>query len=91
MLCLLLHKFAATESRLRIDEFIRAECSTALLALVAISTLCTAAWACTGDVTVSKECLAFLVIVLLAHLLDELALIIKLTEIICSILVMSLG
>ena len=90
MLCLLLHKLATTESRLRIYEFVRAECSTALLALVAICTLCTAAWAGTGNVTVCKEGLGLLIIVLLAHLLDELSLIVKLAEIISRILVMGL-
>ena len=90
MLGLLLHEFAATESRLRVDKFIRAECSATFLALVTICTVSTAAWTCTCDVTVSKECLAFLVIVLLADLLDELALIVELAEIVRSVLVMGL-
>jgi hypothetical protein len=55
MLCLLLHKLAAAESRLRIDELIRAEGGTTLLALVTISTFCTATRACTGDIAVCEE------------------------------------
>ena len=47
----------------------------------------TATRACTCDVTVCKEGLAFLVIVLLAHLLDELALIVELAEVVRCILV----
>ena len=76
MLGLLLHKLAAAESRLRIDQFIRAEGSAALLALVAVCSLRTAARAGTCNISVSKEGLGLLVIILLAHLLDELALII---------------
>ena len=90
VLGLLLHKLAAAEGRLRIDEFVRAECGAALLALVTVCSLCTAARTCSGDLTVCKEGLCLLVIVLLAHLLDELTFIIELAEILCRILVMSL-
>ena len=90
MLGLLLHELAAAESRLRVDKFIRTECSTTFLALVTIGSVSTAAWTCTCNVTVCKEGLGLLIIVLLAHLLNELALLIKLAEESRSILVMSL-
>ena len=91
MLGLLLHKLPSAECRLRIDQFIWAEGCSTLLTLVAIRTLRAATWACTGDITVSKESLGLLVIVLLAHLLDELALIIKLPEESRCILMVRLG
>ena len=90
MLGLLLYEFSAAESRLRVDEFIRAEGGTALLALVSICTFSAATWTCSCNISVCKECLCFLVIVLLTHLLNELALIIQLAEILRCILVMSL-
>ena len=90
MLGLLLYELAAAESRLRIDELIRAESCAALLALGAVCTLSAALRACTCDVTVREECLCLLFIILLAHLLEELSLIIKLAEIVLSVLVISL-
>ena len=90
VLGLLLHEFAAAEGRFRIDELVRAECSTTLLTLVTVCSFRTASRACSGDVTVCKEGLCLLVIILLADLLNELSLIIKLAEILCRILVMSL-
>ena len=90
MLCLLLHKFASAESRLRVNEFVRTECRTALLALVSIGSFGTAARAGSCDVTVCEEGLGLLIVVLLAHLLDELALFIELPEEIRSILMMGL-
>ena len=90
MLGLLLHELAAAESRLRVDEFVRTECSSALLALIAICTLSTAAWASACDVAVSKEGLCLLVIVLLACLLNKLALIVKFLEEIRCVLVVSI-
>ena len=72
MLGLLLDKLAAAERRLRIDKLIRTESSATFLALVAISTLRATSWTCTGDITVGKECLCLLIIILLADLLNEL-------------------
>ena len=80
MLGLLLDEFTAAESRFRVDKFIRTESSAALLTLVTVCALCTTTWTCTGDVTICKEGLCLLVIVLFTCLLDELALIIKLLE-----------
>ena len=90
VLGLLLHELAAAEGRLRVDEFVRTEGGATLLALVAVSAFSAASRTCTGDVAVCKEGLGLLVVVLLAHLLDELALIIELAEIVCRILVMGL-
>ena len=90
MLGLLLYEFTSAESRLRIDEFVRTESGSTLLALITISTFSTTAWACAGNVTVCEEGLCLFVIVLLAHLLYELALIIQFAKIICRILMVSL-
>lgn len=90
MLGLLLDKFTTAESRLGIDEFIRAERSSAFLALVTVCSLSTATWACTGNIAVSKEGLRFLVIVLLACLLDELSFVVKFLEEVRCVLVMGL-
>ena len=90
MLGLLLHELAATERRLRVDKFIRTESSTALLALVTICTLCTATWTCSCNIAVCKKGLCLLIIVLFAHLLDELAFVIKFLEEIGRILMMGL-
>ena len=90
MLGLLLDKLAAAEGRLRVNQLVRAEGRAALLALVAIGALCAAARAGAGDVAVSEEGLGLLVIVLLAHLLYELALLIELPEEVRGVLVVSL-
>ena len=90
MLGLLLYEFASTEGRLRIDKFIRAEGRATLLALVTVSALRTTTRPGSGDISVCKEGLCLLVIILFAYLFNELALILKLAEIVCRILMVSL-
>ena len=88
MLGLLLHKLTAAESRLRIDEFIGTESRSTFLALVAVSSICATTRACSGDISVCKESLGLLVVILFAHLLDELAFVIKFLEEARRVLVM---
>ena len=72
-----------------IDEFLRAERGTALLALVAIGIRCVASRTLAAYVTVRKEMAGLLVIELLANLLHELALVIEFAEEVACELVVS--
>ena len=87
---LLLYRLGAAEFGLRVDEFLRAEGASALLALVTISVRIAALRAGTDYVPVSQECLGLGIVVLLALLGDELALVVKLTEELRGVLVMNL-
>ena len=64
----------------RVDKFVRRERGTALLALVAVGTLCAAAWTGTHDVAVGEELARHLVAVLLFGYLLQFALVVKSAE-----------
>ena len=74
-----------------IDEFLGRERRTALLALVAISTQAVAVRTLAADITVGEEVTGLGVIELLGGLLDELAVVVELAEVIRSQLVMNGG
>ena len=79
---------AAADGAFRINQVGRAEACTAFLTLVAVSALCVAMRAFTGDVAVGKESLGFLVVVLHAGLFDEFSLIVQFAEEFGSCIVM---
>ena len=80
MLGLHLLRLASAQCRLRIDKFLRAEGTSALLALVTISVRIAALRTSTCNITVCKESLGLGVEILLSLLGDELVIVIKLTE-----------
>ena len=80
MLGLLLGEWVAVDSVVWIDEFVWRERSTALLALVAISTRSVATRAFAADITVGEELLCLRIVELLGCLLDKLAIVIEMTE-----------
>ena len=89
VLCGTLHQRIARLGIVGIDEFLRAERGTALLALVAIGIRCVASRTLAAYVTIRKEMAGLLVIELLANLLHELALVIEFAEEVACELVVS--
>ena len=81
---------AAADGAFRINQVGRAEACTALFALVAVSAFCVAVRAFAGDVTVGKESLGFLIVVLHAGLFNEFAFVVQFTEKLGSSVVMCL-
>ena len=88
---LLLGKWIAIDGVVWIDEFVWRERSTALLALVAISTSSVATRTFAANVTVGEKLLCLWIIELLGCLLDKLAIVIEVTEEVRSQLVMGLA
>ena len=78
--CLLLYRLGPAEFGLRVDEFLRAQRASALLALVTIGIRITALRACTHNVAVCKKLFGLRIIVLLGLLCDELSFIVQLAE-----------
>jgi len=70
----------ATDGGVRIDEFHRAEVAATFLTLVAIGVRIAAVRAGAHDVAVGEELLSLGVVELLALFLDELAVVVELTE-----------
>ena len=87
----LLDGLCAAEFGLGVDEFLRAEGASALLALVTIGPFRSALRAGAHDVTVSKEGFGFRVVVLLAFPGYEFAFIVELAEELRGVLFMHLG
>ncbi len=88
--CLLLYRLGPAEFGLRVDEFLRAQRASALLALVTIGIRITALRACTHNVAVCKKLFGLRIIVLLGLLCDELPLVIQFAEKPGSVLLMHL-
>ena len=65
---------------MRVDEFVGGECASAFLALVSIGFLVPAFRTGADNVSVGKERLCLLIVILLALFLYELAFIIELSE-----------
>ena len=84
------HGLAAADGAFRINQVCRAEAGAALLALVTVGTFGMAVGALAGDVTVGKERLGFLVVVLHTGLFDEFFLVIQFAEEVGSRVVMRL-
>ena len=87
----LLDRLGAAELALGIDQLLGAEGAAALLALVAVSALVAALGAGAHDVAVREELLGLGVVVLLALLGDELALLVELAEEAGGVLFVHLG
>ena len=81
VLGLLQHGLGAAEGALGVDEVGGVEAGAAGFALVAIGVLVAAVGAGAGDVAVGQELLGLLVVVLLRHFLDELALLVEFLEV----------
>ena len=77
---LLLGEWVAVDGVVWVDEFVRREGCSALLALVAISTCCMAPWAFATDVAVGEELLGLWIIELLGSLFYKFTIIIEVTE-----------
>ena len=88
---LLLYGFRSAQLGMRIDEFLGAEGGAAFLALVPVGILVAALGAGANNVSVGEEGLGFGVIVLLALLGYELALVVELAEELGGILGVYLG
>ena len=73
-----------------VDKFLGRECGTALLALVAVSALGTAARTCTYDVAVGEEFACHLVAELLLGLLYQFVLVVECAEEVAGKLVVNL-
>ena len=80
MFGLLLGEWVAVDGVVWVDEFVRRKGSTALLALVAVSTSCVAAWTFATDIAVGEELLRFWVVELLGGLLNKLAVVVEMAE-----------
>ena len=84
-------RLASAQCRFRVDKFLRAERTSALLALVAISIRIAALRASTCYITVCEESLSLRIEELLSLLRNELSIVIKLAEKLRSILFVHLG
>ena len=80
---------ASADSTFWIDQFGRRKCTSTFLALVTVSTLCVAARTFTGNITVGKECMSFLIVILHGSLFDKFSFVIQFTEEIGSCIVMN--
>ena len=80
MLGLLLGEWVAVDGVVWVDEFVRRQSGTTLLALVAVSTRCVAAWTFATDIAVGEKLLSLWVVELLRSLLNELAVVIEFAE-----------
>ena len=74
------HGFGSADGGVRVDEFHRREIAAALLALVAVGVGVAAVGALAHDVSVGKELVGFLVVILFRFLLDEFAIVVKFAE-----------
>ena len=76
----LLYRFGTAEFALRVDEFLRAESASALFALVTVCAFSSTLRTGSHNVAVCEEGFGFRVIVLLAFLCDEFAVVIEFFE-----------
>ncbi len=77
---LTLHGHGTRHGAVRIDQLVRREGRSALLALVAVSAVVAAFGTGADDITVCEERLRLLVVILHRSLLDELPLVVQLAE-----------
>ena len=80
MFGLLLGEWVAVDGVVWVNEFVRRQSGTTLLALVTIGTCCVTTWTFATDIAVGEELLRFRVVELLGSLLDELAVVIEMAE-----------
>ena len=80
MLGFFLDRRAAADSALRVNQFVRAQCRTAFLALIPVSAFAMAMGASPCDVAVGQELMLFRIVILHRRLLDETAFVVKFLE-----------
>jgi len=80
MLGFFLDRRAAADSALRVNQFVRAQCRTAFLALIPVSAFAMAMGASPCDVAVGQELMLFRIVILHRCLLDETAFVVKFLE-----------